>query len=331
MLSFLARRLTYGLVVVAGVVFVLALLVKLVPGDVVEVMAVGNPGFTAADAARLREELGVNRSVPAQFVHYAGMLLRGDLGESFRHRRPVWELLRERLPATLELTLVAMGLAIGIALPLGMLTALRPGTALDYGGTVFSVLGVATPGFLVGILLILVFTIELNWLPPSGRKGSFIAAAGEALVRRDAGVFWASFRYYVMPALALALVAAAINARLIRSAVLEVMRQDFVLFAKAKGLPPRVVYRDHILRNALIPTVTIMGLQLGFLISGAFIIETVFAWPGIGRLAVEAVHWRDYPLIQGTVLLSSIMFLALSLAVDVLYRVLDPRIAYGRR
>jgi peptide/nickel transport system permease protein len=330
MLGYVARRLGYAVVIVAAVVFVLAVLVKLVPGDVVDVILASNPGLTAEDAARLRAQLGVDRPAVEQFVRYAGQLLEGNFGESIHHRQPVWQLLEERLPATLELTLLAMIVAVAIALPLGMLAALRRGGVVDYLATVFSVLGVATPGFLVGILLILLFTIELNWLPPSGRGPSLAVAVWRGIADTDPAIVWESLRYYLMPAAALALVVAAVNARLIRSAMLDVLRRDFVLFAKAKGLPPRVVNRRHVLRNALIPTVTIVGLQLGFLISGAFIIENVFAWPGLGRLAVDAVHWRDYPLIQGTVLLSSILFLSLSLAVDLLYRALDPRIEYVR-
>ncbi len=212
-----------------------------------------------------------------------------------------------------------------------MLAAMNQGRPIDYASTLFSVLGVATPGFLVGILLILVFSVELGWLPPAGRGLSLVDALYRSAVRGDPSILWGSLRYYLMPAFSLALVVAAINARLIRSAMLEVLRQDFVLFARSKGLTRRRINFGHVLRNALIPTITIIGLQLGFLISGAFIIENVFGWPGLGRLAVEAIHWRDYPLIQGTVLLSSVLFVSLTLAVDLLYCVLDPRIDYAKR
>jgi ABC-type dipeptide/oligopeptide/nickel transport system permease component len=331
MMAFILRRLLYAGVVLVAVVFFLAVLVKLVPGDAVDLMISSNPGLTAADAARLRTELGLDRSAVAQFVHYAERLADGDFGESLRHRKPVWELLSERLPATLELTVLAMILALLIAVPLGMMAALRQGSAVDYAATVFSVLGVATPGFLVGILLILLFSVDLGWLPPSGRGQSLTISLWRAIRDWDGAIFWASLRYYAMPALSLALVVAAINARLIRSAMLEVLRQDFVLFAKSKGLTRARINFRHVLRNALIPTVTIIGLQLGFLISGAFIIENVFSWPGLGRLAVDAIHWRDYPLIQGTVLLSAVLFVSLTLIVDLLYSVLDPRIDYAKR
>ncbi len=330
MSRFLVQRVLHGLVVVLAVVFVLAILVKLVPGDAVDLVAMSNPGFTTEDAVELRDKLGLNRSVVGQFLHYGGAILKGDLGESFRHHKPVWSLLKERIPPTVELTLVALVFALLIAIPLGVVTALRRGTMVDYAGTVFAVLGIATPSFLIGILLIVVFTIELSWLPPSGRKSGLVTAVIEAIGRGDVGVFWDSFRYYIMPSVALALSVIAINTRLIRSTMLEVLRQDFVQFAKAKGLPNRVVYVGHALRNALIPTVTIVGLQIGFMISGAFIVENVFAWPGLGRLAVEAVAWRDYPLLQGTVLITAIFYVVLSIAIDLIYRAIDPRIRYVR-
>ena len=324
------QRVLHGLGVVLAVVFVLAILVKLVPGDAVDLVAMSNPGFTKEDAVELREKLGLNRSVVGQFLHYGKSVLEGDLGESFRHHKPVWTLLRERIPPTVELTLVALVLALAIAVPLGVTTALKRGSPVDYAGTVFAVLGIATPSFLIGILLIVVFTIELSWLPPSGRKSGLVSAAIEAVGRGDIGVFWSSFRYYIMPSVALALSVIAVNTRLIRSTMLEVLRQDFVQFAKAKGLPNRVVYVGHALRNALIPTVTIVGLQIGFMISGAFIVENVFAWPGLGRLAVEAVAWRDYPLLQGTVLVTAVFYVVLSIAIDLVYRSIDPRIRYVR-
>src|SRR5688572_3689299 len=203
MMAFVARRLAYAGVVLVLVVFFLAVLVKLVPGDVVDLMISSNPGLTAADATRLRTELGLDRSAFAQFAHYAQRLVEGDFGESLRHRKPVWELLSERLPATIELTILAMVLALLIAVPLGMIAALRQGSVIDYAATVFSVLGVATPGFLVGILLILLFSVELGWLPPAGRGPSLTLAAYEAMRSGDSAKLWASLRYYAMPAFSL--------------------------------------------------------------------------------------------------------------------------------
>ena len=326
MLNFLARRLAHAILVLVAVVFVVSMIVKLVPGDVVDVMAVGNPGFTEQDAVRLREKLGVNKPVFVQFATYAVHAVQGDFGVSIRHKRPVVDLIAERIGPTLELTLFSMIVALILAIPLGVLTALRQGSVLDYGGTVFAILGVAVPGFLVGILLILVFTVELRWLPPAGRKDSAFVALYQAVVAGDAGIFWDSARFYVLPSVSLAIGAMAINVRLTRSTMLEVIRQDYIQFAKAKGLPTRVIYIRHALRNALIPTITVIGLQLGFLMSGVFIIENVFAWPGLGRLAVQAISWRDFPLIQATVLVSAVFFVVLNILIDIVYKLVDPRI-----
>ena len=329
MLTFVLRRLSHAVLVLVAVVFVVSMIVKLVPGDVVDVIAVGNPGFTEEDAVRLREKLGINKPAVVQFATYAVRAIQGDFGDSIRHNRPAVDLIAERIGPTLELTLFSMVVAMLLAIPLGVLTALRQGSVLDYGGTILAILGIAIPGFLVGILLILVFTVELRWLPPAGRKDSAFVALYRAVVQGDVGIFWDSFRFYVLPSLSLAIGAMAINVRLTRSTMLEVIRQDYILFAKAKGLPPRVIYIRHALRNALIPTITVMGLQLGFLMSGAFIIENVFAWPGLGRLAVQAISWRDFPLIQATVLVSAVIFVVLNILIDILYKLVDPRISYA--
>lgn len=327
--SYVVGRLVQSLFVVVVVVFVVAMLVRLIPGDIVDVMIVGNPGITEEDAARVRAELGLNRTVPQHFVAYVSGLIEGDMGTSIRHRQPVSTMIAERVPATLELTLLAMVLAVGLAIPIGMVTAVHQGRLVDQLGMTLATLGVAVPGFLLGILMILVFSVELGWLPPAGRSGSIVAGAWEAAVQGDFGIFWKNLRYFLMPAATLAASVVAINARLIRSTMLEVIRQDFLMFVRAKGAPAQVIYLRHALRNAMIPAVTMLGLQLGFLVSGAFIVENVFAWPGLGRLAVEAILWRDLPLIQGTVLVSSILFVSLSLVVDLVYRLLDPRIRYG--
>jgi len=329
--AYLIRRLLQALLVIAAVVFVVAMLVKLVPGDIVDMMAIGNPAFTEEDAERVREELGMNRSVVEHFVVYTTGLFEGELGNSIRHRQPAATLIAERLPATVELTVVAMVFALLLAIPIGVITAIKQGSVVDQVGTALATLGVAIPGFLLGILMIMLFTVELGWLPPSGRSGSVVVALYRSVVELDPGILWESLRYFLMPAAALAASIVAINSRLIRSTMLDVIRQDYIQFVRAKGAPTRVVYLRHALRNALIPSVTILGLQLGFLISGAFIIENVFAWPGLGRLAVEAILWRDLPLIQATVLVSSIIFVALSITVDLVYRFLDPRIDYARR
>jgi ABC-type dipeptide/oligopeptide/nickel transport system permease component len=317
MFGYLVRRVLSALVVIVCVVFVVSAISKLVPGDIVDMMEAGNPGMTEQDKEVLREQLGVNKPVFETFTSYLAGIFRGDLAE--------------RVPATLELALTALVLALIVALPLGILCALKQGTIIDYFGTIISVFGVAVPNFLIGIILILIFSVELQWLPSTGYKGSVVVAAWDALKSWDWNVLWDRLRYILMPATSLAFFAIALNTRLIRSTMLEVLRQDYLQFARAKGVPERMVYLKHAFRNALIPTVTIVGLQLGTLLGGTFIIENVFAWPGIGRLAVQSIFWRDYPLIQASILVAACVFVFINLAVDLIYRLIDPRIRYVRR
>ena len=330
MLTFVLRRLVHAAIVILCVIFVVSILLKLIPGDPVDIMAAGNPGITEEQKDALREQLGLTRPVIPQFFSYLGGLVQGDLGESIRFRLPALDLVMERLPATLELTFVAMVIAILLALPIGVITALRQGSAVDYAGSIFAIVGVSIPSFLLGILLILFVSVDHNLLPGSGRGEFLPTAVIEAITTGDPAPLWNSVRYLILPALALALSVMAWNARLTRSAMLEVMRQDYIQFARAKGLPGRVVVVRHALRNAIIPTVTIIGLQLGYLLSGSFVIENVFAWPGIGRLAVQTIFWRDYPLIQAIVLVTGVLFLLINLVVDIVYRLVDPRIRYAR-
>lgn len=326
MLRLIVSRLLYACVILLGVILVVASLVKLVPGDPVDVIAAGNPGMSAQDMDGLREKMGLTRSVPEQFVTYLGHAIQGDLGMSIRQGVPVSTLIAERLPATAELAFWTLLVAFAIALPLGIATALKRDSWLDYTGTFIAVLGVSMPGFLLAVLMILWFSIELRWLPASGYRGSALAALGRAVVERDASIFWNAFRYFILPSISLAFVLVAVNARLIRSAMLEVLQQDYITFATAKGVPRRTIILRHALRNALLPIVTLAGLQMGALLSGTVVIETVFAWPGIGRLAVDSIHVRDYPIIQAVVLISAILFISLNLIVDILYRFIDPRV-----
>jgi peptide/nickel transport system permease protein len=312
-----------------GVTFVVSSLIKLIPGDPVDIMAAGNPGMTVEDMDKLRHELGLTRPILEQFFIYAKNAVLGDLGISIRQRAPAAGLIWERLPATAELAFWAILIALAVAIPIGIVTALKRDTAIDYAGTVVAVLGVSVPGFLLGILLILVFSVNLRWLPASGFRGSALASIPSAIASGDPSIFWNAFRYFILPSISLAFVLVAINARLVRSSMIEVLQQDYITFARAKGLPIRIIYLRHALRNALLPVLTVVGLQLGSLLSGTIVIETVFAWPGIGRLAVQAVHWRDYPLIQAVVLISALLFVFLNLVVDLLYRWIDPRAHHG--
>jgi len=326
MLKLVIARIAHAIIVLLGVTLVVSSLVRLVPGDPVDVIAASNPAMTQADMETLREAMGLTRPVMEQFAIYVTGAVQGDLGVSIRQRVPTAELIVERLPATIELTFWAIVLAMALAVPIGLATALNRGTSVDYAGTTVVVLGVSMPGFLLGVLLILFFSVQLRWLPASGFRGSALMAMGQAVMERDFSIFWNAFRYFILPSISLAFVLVAINARLIRSAMLEVLQQDYITFAAAKGVPRFVIIIRHALRNALLPLVTVAGLQMGNLLSGTIVIETVFAWPGVGRLAVDAIHWRDYPVIQAVVLVSAVLFITINLLVDILYRFIDPRV-----
>ncbi|NBE79914.1 ABC transporter permease [Micromonospora rubida] len=311
MTRFVLRRLLQSVVVLLGVTLVVFLLLQLVPGDPVRV-ALGTR-FDQQTYDALRERSGLDQPLVAQYASYVGHALTGDLGVSFRSGQPVTTIVLERLPATLSLAVTAVLLALLVAFPLGVLSAVRSGSALDHAARVFSQFGVSVPDFWMGIMGILLFAGVLGWLPPSGYV---------ALTEDPAG--WAS--HVLLPAGAVGLVTASILTRFIRSSVLEVLSEDYVRTAEAKGLRSRIVVVRHVLRNALIPVVTVVAVQLASLIGGVIVIEVLFAWPGVGRLTYDAVQARDYPVLQGAVLFVAALFLLMNLLVDVLYARLDPRI-----
>jgi len=306
LIAFLAARLASAAVTVLGVAVLVFSLVHLVPGDPVEVML--GESAQPADRAALRAAMGLDRPLPAQFAGYLGGLARLDLGTSLHARRPVAALIAERLPATAELALAALAVALAIALPLGALAAVRQGSALDGVAIGFATLGVSIPNFVLGPVLILVFSFSLGWLPVSGREGP-----GALL----------------LPAFTLGTALAAILARMLRSALLEVLGEDYIRTARAKGLREAQVVTGHALGNAMLPVITLLGLQLGALLAGAVITEIVFDWPGLGSLTVEAIQRRDYPLLQGCVLFISVSYVLVNGATDVAYAWLDPRIRFG--
>ncbi|GHJ07633.1 peptide ABC transporter permease [Micromonospora humidisoli] len=308
---FVLRRLLQSVVVLLGVTLVVFLLLQLVPGDPVRVSL--GTRFDQQTYDALRERSGLDRPLVVQYLSYVGNALTGDLGVSFRSGRPVTTIVLERLPATGSLAVTAVLLALLVAFPLGVLSAVRSGSFVDHAARVFSQFGVSVPDFWTGIMGILLFAGVLGWLPPSGY-----------VPLTDDPVGWAS--HVALPAAAVGLVTASILTRFIRSSVLEVLAEDYVRTAEAKGLRPRVVVVRHVLRNALIPVVTVVGVQVASLIGGVIVIEVLFAWPGIGRLTYDAVQARDYPVLQGAVLFVATLFLLVNLLVDVLYARLDPRI-----
>ncbi|WPL18788.1 Glutathione transport system permease protein GsiC [Thiorhodovibrio winogradskyi] len=299
----LLARLSATLVVMLGVSTLVFLLLHLVPGDPVEAML--GESARPADLAALRTHLGLDRPLSVQYGDYLAGLLRLDLGQSLIDQRPVADMIAERFPATLQLTLVALSLAVIIALPLGVLAARHQGRALDSAAMGFSVLGMAIPNFWLGPMLILVFSLWLGWTPVSGREG------------------WNSL---ILPALTLGTGLAALLARMVRASLLEVLGEDYIRTARAKGLNESAVLWRHALRNAALPILTLLGLQLGGLLGGAVITETVFSWPGIGSLLVDAIKARDYPVVQGCVLLISLIYVGVNTLTDLLYLWIDPRI-----
>ncbi|WP_435587884.1 ABC transporter permease [Micromonospora aurantiaca (nom. illeg.)] len=311
MARFVLRRVLQSAVVLVGVTLVVFLLLQLVPGDPVRV-ALGTR-FDPQTYEALRERAGLDQPLPVQYVSHLGHALTGDLGVSFRTGQPVSQIVLERLPATLSLAVTAVVFALLVAFPLGIVAAVRSGSAVDHAARVFSQFGVSVPDFWMGIMGILLFAGVLGWLPPSG----YVALTD------DPGR-WAT--HVALPAVTVGLVTASILTRFIRSSVLEVLSADYVRTAEAKGLRNRVVIMRHVLRNALIPVVTVVAVQLASLLGGVIVIEVLFAWPGIGRLTFDAVQARDYPVLQGAVLLVAALFLLVNLLVDILYARLDPRI-----
>jgi peptide/nickel transport system permease protein len=305
MATYLLRRLLLTIPVLVGVTLIIFVMVRLAPGDPAQVIA--GEQATRETVEDIRRALGLDRPLPVQYARFLGDLVRGDLGRSTRSHRPVVRELADRFPNTIELTLAGMLVASVIGVGAGVVSATHRNRWPDTVSMVLALGGVSIPVFWLGLMLILVFSVTLGWLPPVGRGT------------------WAQL---VLPAITLGAASAAILARMTRSALLEVLGQDFVTTARAKGLGERLVIYKHALKNAMIPVVTVMGLQFGTLLSGAVLTETVFAWPGIGRLIVDSILARDYPVVQGAVLLTALTFVVVNLVVDVLYSVLDPRIRY---
>ena len=303
MLRPLLTRLFGSFIVLLGVTLIVFLLAHLIPGDPVEVMLGENAA--AADRQALRESLGLHLPIGSQLFHYYASLVQGDLGYSLYNKQAVSALIAARLPATLQLSLAAIVVALCLAIPAGMVAAVSRGKRIDHLVTGVSMFGLSVPNFVFGPLMMLIFAVWLGWLPVSGRDG---------------------LASLVLPALTLGTALAAMLMRMLRSSLLEVLGEDYVRSARARGLSPLRVLIRHALRNAWLPVFTLLGLQLGALLAGAVITETVFNWPGIGQLTVEAIQKRDYPLIQGCVLLISVVYVVVNLLTDVLYLWADPRL-----
>ena len=305
MLKYLARRLLLTIPVLLGVATLVFALIHLIPGD--PARAILGDVASDADVAQLRRALGLDRPLAVQYAVFLGGLFRADLGTSLRTGTPVTAQILERLPATFELALAAIAVALAVAVPLGVVAAVRRGTALDHAATVLSLAGVSMPNFWLGPLLAIVFGIELGWLPVSGRGGP---------------------EHIVLPAVSLGAALSAVLSRMTRATLADQLAEPYVLAARARGVSTGRAVLLHAFRNSLIPIVTLAGLQIGAVLTGAVITETIFAWPGIGRLLVQSIGFRDYPMVQGCILLIAVTYIGVNLAVDCLYAALDPRIRY---
>ncbi len=304
MFRYLLKRLWHTVYVVIGISAISFFFIHL-SGDPVMLMLPGDASMQEVE--HLRQKLGFNDPLYVQYWRFISKAVRGDFGESLYYHVPAMELILERLPASLELSFAAMFLALLVAVPIGIISAVYRGSALDMGSMLAALFGLSMPHFWLGIMFIMIFSVKLGWLPTSGRGTP---------------------AQLIMPAVALALGLMAMFARLTRSVMLEVLSLDYIRTARAKGLREFFVIGKHALKNALIPLVTVAGMQFGLLIGGTVIIETVFAWPGVGRLVVQAIFNRDYPLVQSIVLILALIFVAVNLLVDILYIYLDPRISY---
>ena len=305
MLRYFIRRVLLAVPVLFGVATLVFSLIHLVPGDPAQAML--GESASPADTAELRVKLGLDRPLLVQYGSFLRGLALGDLGISLRTNQPVAAAIAERMPATIELGGAAMILATVFAVPLGILAAVRAGTIIDHGATTLALVGISMPNFWLGPLLAIVFSVTLGWLPVSGRG---------------------TLAHLVLPAVTLAAPLAAVLARMTRASVIEELREPYVLAARARGVSRTRAVLQHAFRNSLIPIVTVLGLQFGAVLTGAVITETIFAWPGVGRLLIQSIGFRDYPLVQGCILLIAVTYVSVNLFTDLVYGFLDPRIRY---
>jgi peptide/nickel transport system permease protein len=315
MTTYVARRLIQMVPVVMLVSLVSFSLIFVLPGDPALAIIGEQNARDAKLYAQLRSDLGLDRPLPIQYLDWAGRVLRGDFGISTSTHQPVSTLLRQRVGATLELGLLGLSLAVLVAFPVGILSATRPNSRLDIAGTLVAMLGASIPHFWLGLLLILAFGLWLRWLPPSG----YVPPTQDLL---------GNLKLMLLPAIAVGSGSAAVLMRQVRSAMLEVLRQDYIVTARSKGLPTTTVTTRHALKNALIPVLTVLGLQVGLLIGGAVVTESIFAIPGVGRLAADSIFNRDFPVLQAIVLMLAMTVLAANLVTDIAYAWLDPRIRF---
>jgi peptide/nickel transport system permease protein len=319
--------------VLLGVSIIVFVMVRAIPGDPAQILL--GQAATAQQIAEVRARLGLDQPLPTQYLLFLRDALTGDLGDSLVLGQPVTAVLLDRFPATLELTLAALLFAVVIGVPVGVIAAVKQYSLLDKITSVIALAGVSMPVFWLALVLVVLFTVRLNWLPFPGRVGndvSFTSYTGlytiDTLINLNFAAFWDVLKHLLLPTIALGTIPMAVITRMTRSSMLEVMGEDYVRTARAKGVVPWQVVFKHALRNAMLPTVTVIGLQFGLLMGGAILTETIFSWPGVGQIAIESVNRRDYAMIQGVVLYGAALFVLVNLLVDVLYAILDPRVRY---
>lgn len=316
-----------------GVAIAVFLFMRLTPGDPVDIMMGQGGAVSPGEMERLREEFNLDKPLHIQLWYFLSDAVRGDFGYSYIQKRPVSELVMSRLPATIELALGALIFGLLVSIPIGIISAVRQNSWVDRLSMMTAFLGISMPAFWLGIVLLMIFAVWLKWLPVQGRLDYSIDLAHitgmytlDSLLTGNWDALKSSVRHLVLPSVTLGLAMAAVVARVLRSSMLETLRSDYVVLARAKGASENLVVLRHALRNALIPTVTVVGLQVGVLLGGNMIVETVFSWPGLGRMVVSAIFDRDFPLVQGTVMIYALVFVLTNLAVDVIYTYLNPKI-----
>ncbi|WP_342558667.1 ABC transporter permease [Metasolibacillus sp. FSL K6-0083] len=318
------NKLLQLILVLLGITILVFSLLYLIPGD--PAVTLLGQDATQEEINRFKEQMGLNASYLEQLTKYIAGVAQGDLGKSYIQNESVVDIVLSTLPATLELAIVALIIALLIAIPIGILSAVKRGTWIDYLGMIFAQIGVSMPVFWLGLLLILGFSIHLNILPSFGRGDPVVEALLKTITTGNLYYIFESLKYLILPALALGLMSAAFITRMVRAAMLEVLQMDYVRTADAKGVSDSIIILKHAFRNALIPIVTIIGLQFGNLLGGAIVTETIFAWPGVGRLIITAISQRDFTVVQGGVLVIAFLFAIINLIVDVLYTLINPRI-----
>jgi ABC-type dipeptide/oligopeptide/nickel transport system permease component len=328
----LAGRIAQLLPVLLGVSVIVFVMMAMTPGDPVEVMLSGQQ-VPPEQVQAMRHDMGLDRPPLERFAVFLGNALTGDFGLSFFHRRPVTDVIAERLPATIELTLAALLIALAVSIPLGVLAAVHKNRLIDRLAAIGSLFGISLPGFWFGIIMIMIFAVHMQVLPVSGRMDYACEVAPitrlmtiDSLLRGRPDCFANALSHLILPALTLALPMAAVLTRVQRAAMLEVLRSDYIVFAHAKGISHRRILWRHALKNALVPTVTVAAMETGSLLGGNMVVETVFGWPGLGRLVVESIFVRNYPLIQAAVLFYAVTYVLLNFVADLLYTMLNPRV-----